>query len=81
MATERPARTDKPERDTSLHSNNLALEIHNERQRQIERRLRLRSEDPSRIRRNSFRRRLGRGLIQIGSMLASDGPLQLAARR
>ena len=69
------------ERDTSLHSHQLAWEIHQERQREIERRIRFRSQDQSRIRRRSLRNRLGHGLIRIGSMLASDGPLQLAARR
>jgi len=81
MATERPARTYKSERDTSLHSHFLVHDIHEERQREIERRLRLRSQDPSQVRRRSLRNRLGHGLIQFGSMLASDGPLQVAARR
>jgi hypothetical protein len=59
----------------------LALEIHKERQREIERRLRFRSLDRIEVRRRSFRRRLGYGLIRFGSMLAADATLQLAARR
>jgi hypothetical protein len=57
------------------------MEIHNEHQREIERKLRLRSEAPDRFRRRSIRKSLGRALIQFGSRLASDAPLQLAARR
>ncbi|MFI5258117.1 MAG: hypothetical protein ACHQ01_00685 [Candidatus Limnocylindrales bacterium] len=60
----------------------IAMDIHNQRQREIERRLRLRLNDGAApIPRISFRRRVGHGLIQVGSMLAADGPLQLAARR
>jgi hypothetical protein len=69
------------ERDTSLQSHHLVHEIHQQRQREIERRLLLRSLDPSQIRRRSIRNRLGNGLIQVGSMLVADGPRQVAARR
>jgi hypothetical protein len=89
MEASRPDRTYKtsnPERDTQLHSHNLAQEIHKERQREIERRLQFRFEHRSRIRRPSLRSRLGHGLIQMGSMLAADPAapapcLQPAARR
>lgn len=55
--------------------------MHEERQREIEQRVRFQREvrrAPSRL---SVRKRLGYGLIRIGSSLASDGPFQLAARR
>jgi hypothetical protein len=64
-----------------LYSHYLVLEIHMERQREIERQLRIRSVDRSQIRHRSLSHRLGQRLIQVGSMLAADGPLQLAARR
>ncbi len=69
------------ERDTPLHSYQLSREIHKERQREIESRIRLRSLDPSQIRRRSIRNRLGSGLIRIGSMLVAESPRQVAARR
>lgn len=58
----------------------IAIEIHDEKQREIERNIRFRGarEEPDRI---SIRRRVGHGLIQVGSAIAADGPLQLAARR
>jgi hypothetical protein len=59
----------------------IAKLVHDERQREIERRLRFRREAPEAPPRLSVRKRLGRGLIRIGSLLASEGPLQLAARR
>jgi hypothetical protein len=66
-----------------LFTHQLALEIHKERQREVESRLFLRAlgRDRLRLRRISLRHRLGRGLIRIGSMLAPDASLQLAARR
>jgi hypothetical protein len=64
-----------------LFAHQIAREIHIERQQEIELRLRFRSNDPTPVARRSVRQHVGRGLIQIGSMLASDGPLQLAARR
>ena len=69
------------ERETTLFSHQIARDIHDERQREIERRLRLGSSDLRPVARRSVRHHVGRGLIRIGSMLASDGPLQLAARR
>ena len=78
----RKDRNEQIERDTSMHSHQLAMEIHKERQREIERRIRLGSVDPRPIRNgSSLRRRIGRALIQFGSALAADGPLPLAARR
>ncbi|MGA3031084.1 MAG: ABC transporter permease [Candidatus Limnocylindrales bacterium] len=54
----------------------IANDIHGERQRQIERRLRLRRNDRAApIPRLSFRKRVGHGLIHVGWMLAADGPL------
>jgi hypothetical protein len=64
-----------------LFTHQVAREIHLERQREIERRLRLRIGNPTPAPRSSIRRRVGRGLIRLGSTLAADGPLQLAARR
>jgi len=64
-----------------LFSHQIARDIHDERQREIERRLDLRSSDLRPVVRRSVRKRVGRGLIRIGSMLVSDSPLQLAARR
>jgi hypothetical protein len=79
MTIRRPAPTNKnfiPERETPLQSHYIAQEVHKERQREIERRLWLRSEHRAQIRRRSLRRRLGLGLIQFGSMLAADPTLQ-----
>jgi hypothetical protein len=69
------------ERDTSLHAHQIALEIHQERQREIERRIRFRSVDRRQIRHRSLRHRIGLGLIQFGLMLVADGPRQVAVRR
>jgi hypothetical protein len=82
MLPRRRDRYQQIERDTSMHSHQLAMEIHKERQREIERRLRLGSAARKQIRhRSSLRRRVGRVLIQLGSALAADGPTALAARR
>jgi hypothetical protein len=88
MATTRRRRPGRPnqlpitsERDTPLFANQVARDIHNDRQREIERRLQLRLHERAPAPRRSVRRRVGHGLIQVGSMLAADGPLQLAARR
>jgi hypothetical protein len=59
----------------------MAKVMDDERQREIEAQVRIRSVDRSQIRHRSLRHRLGQRLIQLGSMLAADGPLQLAARR
>jgi hypothetical protein len=64
-----------------LITHHIANDIHNERQREVERRLRHRLTGRAPTPRHSLRRRVGHGLIHIGSMLAADGPLQLAARR
>ena len=70
------------ERETPLFSNHqIARDIHNERQREIERRLQLRLNERSPAPRGSIRKRVGHGLIQIGSRIAADPTLQLAARR
>jgi hypothetical protein len=62
-------------------SHQIAKVIHDEQQREIERRLRFKREAPEAPPRISVRKRIGRGLIRIGSSLASDAPLRLAARR
>jgi hypothetical protein len=59
----------------------IAREIINERQREIERILELRRHEMVPPPRRSVRRRIGHAFIQIGSRLAADAPLQLAARR
>jgi len=71
----------RTERDTSLYTYELAKAIDRDRRREIERRLRTGPRAIDRRPRNSVRRRVGLELIRIGSSLASDGPLQLAARR
>ncbi|HEX7496279.1 MAG TPA: hypothetical protein VF349_06570 [Candidatus Limnocylindrales bacterium] len=63
-----------------MFSYHIAKVIHDDKQREIERRLRFHREAPE-APRISVRKRLGRGLIRIGSSLASDAPLRLAARR
>jgi hypothetical protein len=69
------------ERETPLFSNHqIAREIHNERQREIERRLQLRLNERAPAPRSSIRKRVGHGLIHIGSRIAADPTLQLAAR-
>jgi hypothetical protein len=62
-----------------LFSHQIALDLHRERQRAIERQLELRRIDRSQIRRRSVRRRVGQALIQLGSAIASDGPTVVAA--
>ncbi len=70
------------ERETPVFIHyDVARAIHNERQREIEQRLQLRIGNPAPPPRSSIRRRVGHGLIQIGSRLAADSTLQLAARR
>jgi hypothetical protein len=62
------------QRNTQVHCE-LAQRIHMERQMEIQRRLA--QGRPAPVRRTfAIRRRIGRGLIQLGSVLASDGPLQ-----
>jgi hypothetical protein len=58
-----------------MHSRELSRLINDERQREIERRLRLRSGRPPRPPRRSVRQAIGRVLIRIGSELAADGPM------
>jgi len=64
-----------------LYAHYIAQSVHRDRQREIEQRLRQGPRSIDRRPRNTIRRRVGHGLIRIGSSLASDGPLQLAARR
>jgi len=64
-----------------VFTHQVARDIHREPQREIERRLRYRIDrEPPRPRR-SVRRRVGRGLIQLGLVLEADGPIQLETRR
>ncbi len=69
------------ERETQLFTHQIARDIHRERQREIERRLQFRINDRAPAPPRSIRKRIGHGLIQIGSRIAADSPLQLAARR
>jgi hypothetical protein len=69
------------ERETKLFSHQMASDVHQERQRDIERHLYLRIQASESPPRQSVRKRVGRGLIQLGSAIAADGPLQLSARR
>jgi hypothetical protein len=64
-----------------LFSYHIAKVIHDEQQREIERRLRFHRESSRAPARLSVRKRIGRSLIRIGSSLASDAALRLAARR
>ncbi len=69
-------------KDTPLFTHHqIARDIINERQREIERRLQLRLHERAPAPHRSIRRRVGHGLIQIGSRLAADSTIQLAARR
>jgi len=67
-------------KDTPLYQHEIARQIHMERQREIEMRLAHRVRRQPARRSFSVRRHVGRGLIQLGSVLAADGPLQPAAR-
>jgi hypothetical protein len=69
------------ERKTALFTHQIARDVHAERQRDIERHLYLRVQASESPPRQSVRKRVGRGLIQLGSVIAADGPLQLSARR
>ncbi|MGZ6266577.1 MAG: hypothetical protein ACXWN4_06705 [Candidatus Limnocylindrales bacterium] len=64
-----------------MFSHQIAKVIYDERQRELEQRLRFLRERPEAPPRVSIRRRLGLGLIRIGSSLASERSLQVAARR
>ena len=64
-----------------MFTHQIAKDINNERQSEIARRLQLRLYSRAPTPSRSIRRRVGHGLIQVGSRLAADGPLQLAARR
>jgi hypothetical protein len=80
----RPARTNensKTERDTSLISHRIAMDMHKERQREIERRLELRSMGLRPGRRLPLRRRVGQTLIRLGRAIDPDAPAVLAAPR
>jgi hypothetical protein len=60
-------------KEHSVHTHQIARDLHRERQREIERRLQYRIDrEPQRPRR-SVRRRVGRGLIQLGLVLEADG--------
>jgi hypothetical protein len=69
------------ERETPLFTHQIARDIHNERQREIERTLQLRLNGRTPAPPNSMRKRVGHGLIHLGSRIAADSPLQFAARR
>jgi hypothetical protein len=62
-----------------VFAHQLARQIHRERQREIERRLQYRMAGGPQTPRRSVRRRVGRGLIQLGLVLAADGPPKLEA--
>jgi hypothetical protein len=61
------------ERETALHSYELARLIDAERQCEIERRLQIRAWRSPRPPSHSLRQSIGRGLIQIGSAIEGDG--------
>jgi hypothetical protein len=68
-------------KEHTVFTHQIARDIHRERQREIERRLRHRIDRGPQRPRGSVRRRFGRGLIQIGSVLAAEVPIKLEARR
>jgi hypothetical protein len=61
-----------------LHYHELARVIHEERQREIERRLRYRIGRPPRPPRRSVRQTVGRLLIRIGSAIAAEAEHEAA---
>ncbi len=69
--------TNEFERKITMYDRRFALLLVEERQRDIERRLRFRYERPPSL---SIRQRIGVALIRIGRMLACEDALQLAAR-
>ena len=78
--TSRP--TGWAERETPLLPHyEIARQLHQERQREIERRIRFLRHESAPANRRSIRRRIGHAFIQVGSRIAADAPLQLAARR
>jgi hypothetical protein len=69
------------ERETAVNPHYVSMAVHRDRQREIERRLQFGPRAFDRPPSPSIRRRVGVELIRIGSSLACDEPLQLAARR
>jgi hypothetical protein len=59
-----------------VHNHQLARVIHDERQREIERSLRMRAERGSIPPGHSIRQAIGRLLIRFGSLLAAEGQLE-----
>jgi hypothetical protein len=68
-------------KEHQVFSHQIARDIHLERQREIDSRMQFRIDLVPQRPRRSVRRRIGRGLIQLGLVLAADGPLTLEARR
>ena len=66
-------RTYDHRKEHTVFSHQVARDIHLERQREIERRLRHRVDREPQRHRRSVRQRVGRGLIQLGLALAADG--------
>ncbi len=58
-----------------MHSHDIGLLIHMERQREIQRQGRLRAGRPLRPPKRPLRQAIGRALIRIGYLLAVDGRL------
>jgi len=76
-----PRTYDYNRKEHKVFSHQIARDIHLERQREIERRMQFRIDPVPQRPRRWVRRRIGRGLIQLGLVLAADGPLTLEARR
>jgi hypothetical protein len=68
-------------KEHQVFSHQIARDIHLERQREIDSRMQFRIDLVPQRPRRSVRRRIGCGLIQLGLVLAADGPLTLEARR
>jgi hypothetical protein len=66
-------RTYDHRKEHTVFSNQVARDVHLERQREIDRRLRHRVDREPQGLRRSMRRSVGRGLIQLGLVIAADG--------
>ena len=86
METDKPSRSIGPwtydyRKEHTVFTHQIARDIHRERQCEIEHRLRHRIDRGPQQPHRSVRRRVGRGLIQLGLVLAAEVPINLEARR
>jgi hypothetical protein len=64
-----------------LHNYDLARVVNDERQREVERRMRIRIDRPPHPPRHSMRQAVGRVLIRLGSLLVADGQIEAGRLR